>query len=634
MAARTALDRLLFVMRTRLLTFTLLLLGCDELTPPLMDAGPDDKSQQLPPLDPISIAFEPVTFPQAPMRTQLVAHDGALLSVSTQGVDRSDDHGASWTRVSGSFPEDLTSDGRGALWARTSAALLRSDDGGATFQERPLPADLAAAGRLFITRDGAVWLLSQAAPFLLARSTDGGATFAPALALEGAALAACAPLGDAIAFLIDGATLVRVRDTEVEVLGAVSGAASCATTPGGAVLVSGYDTSTYELRFIDALTAPVRTETSQRWRYQTAGDALVRYGFGGAVELSADDGVSFTAREAAAPDNMTVSVLVAIADAFIALTTLGPAALEGEASTWVVHAQAGLPPFVSVRALSFARESPGIALLVDDNIQRTLFVALDGVTFVRGQGFAQAEANAVALHPRDDRVVVAGIYGSYRILGDGGRTVLRAGQINTIAGEVDVDPIREVLWEPDPAGSVVLAGTATDDDTRGRLWQLDGEADDNTWRSLTPARTATSAALRPGGFHALAASHFEPGQNRALTLSHRSFVSAGSFTTKVLMQSQLFNNNSDWVEADAPVGFTPALSASYAHNWLDGVAMLWSENRLRYGRTGDRLHEVILDPPGLPELRVVRFAPDGRLWLGTANGVWRSTAPLALPASR
>lgn len=604
------------------------LCACDPLAE-TTDAGVPDGGFPQVPLDPIAMELEPVTFAAAPFRIGLAAAGQALFSSTPSGLERSVDLGATWQLISTLPLLGFQGDSAGRLIAFSNTELWVSDDSGGTFTSHALPSELGAPGRLFVSGDDAIWLLSQPAPFALARSVDHGASFSMTPAPLASSLLACTALGDALAFVVDGVNLARVTEDAVTVLGPVPSASACVSTNAGTVIVSAYDSTSVELLFTDDVTAPVRREVAQAFRYAGAGARVVRWGSNAVLAESVDHGETFTARDTVPPPPpFNLDALALVPGALAVLTQQGPASLADGATTWVVHPQPGLPPNPSPHDLAFAASSSGIAMLLDDNIQRTVYLARDGVTWRRGLTFPVADAQAIALDPTGTRVIVAGQLGGYSILGDDARTVLHADQIESAAGLLETDTIRSVTWGPDPAGSVILAASADDADTRGRLWQLDGEADHNTWLTLTPTETFESPRLREGGYHALAVSKagsFEggPPEDRALVASFRSFVSTGSFTTQLLTQFRLFDNNSSWDEAPPPVTSSAALSASWQAQTSRGMAMLWSENRLYFGRDMRLLREVPLSA-GFPAARVVRFAPDGRLWIGTAFGVFRS----------
>jgi hypothetical protein len=142
----------------------------------------------------------------------------------------------------------------------------------------------------------------------------------------------------------------------------------------------------------------------------------------------------------------------------------------------------------------------------------------------------QGEARVIAMSPSGDQVFVAGTLGSYRILGDAGKTVIRTDTISNDIGFTETNPAQQALWDGDATGSTIIVSTAKDQDTEGELMALDPNSQFFIWRRIKPTSTTTRAAWRPGGYHAIAISPSGGNLNRRLFTSFRSWVGTNSWT--------------------------------------------------------------------------------------------------------
>lgn len=613
----------------------LFLVACPQ-APSGTDGGPDaglDGGADAGPLPPLALEFEPMTLPTTKLRSALESDGTTLFSLTTSGVEASDDLGRAWA-VRSTTPVNALFSGPGVLYALSSQALRRSVDGARTFTDVTLPAETPASGvpQVTVTSDGALWLTTRNGPLAVARSDDGGTSFAPVPVPMGATrLDACRSLHPSFVAVQDGVTVVRSDDgTGFTALGPIASPEGCLVTATGAVLVSGRDTTPYELRLAPGATTWDRTELTSAVRYAARGGALVRWTVDGRISESTDDGVTWSPRSAAAPTGFAVDGVVLAQGTVVALSNQGVALLPPGATAWELRVEPGVPLFLRVVDVAFASQSPATALLLEDNVRRTLYLAEDGVTWKRGLTFDVADAQTIALSPEGGRVFFGRANGLYTLVADAGTEVTHVDTIHSAAGFVERNTVQQAAWGADPSGSYVMVSTADDADTSGSVWLFDAESPDFTWVERRPFRTTTAAGLRLGGYHALAIRGLTAEPNRELVTGLRSFVSTNSYLNWLLTWPALFDANRDWTQDAPPVAPDAPLTASFQA--ADGrlLAVLWPENRLWVGPNAAQLREVPL-PQGLPAVRVARFGHDDRLVLGTAGGLWRSKTVPALP---
>lgn len=623
-------------LRSPLLVCWLLVGGCGAAQTETQDTGGSEPSAHTtstptaaPPLPDLAVTFVPANPPAPPLYLNPTALGAQLFAATPQGLSRSDDYGVSFSPVSSTPGSLLAIDSSGVLYAGSGLGLFRSQDAAKNFDSLSLPSGFQVAN-LLLSGDDAVWLLSQDSPPRLVRSLDQGVQFDEVALPEGQFLKPCRSLTDHLVFVADG-TLVRVAaDGTTNITSELPPVLDCVVLPSGTILVSGTDTPPSELRFPLGDAPPERRETDSLATYLATPKRLLRSIPGGDLEESFDDGVTFERLAIERDPEVSVSSITIAEGALVGLTPRGSARLLEGQSVWQETVYPGVPGG-AVRDLAFAKGSERRALLVDTNTQRTLFVTEDGVDWVAGAVLRQAEATCIAIHPTDGRVVVGGVSGQYRIFDADGKTLLHIDPISSAGGAIETNDVLQIVWEPDPAGSVIIASTGDATDTNGNLWQLDGEADHYAWDLLTPYSTAESPALRRGSYRALAVSDVGPNGHRALTTALRSFVTTATFTSQLLTQPRLFDSGSSWNEAEPPVLASPILAATYAGPYDAGVALLFSENRIAFGPFISRLHSVPITSGNMPSIELLRFDAGGRLWLGTQGGLYRSSQPLALP---
>lgn len=617
------------VLRGRCALGLTLLLACSPPPPAGSDgAVPDDAGQ---PTDagqpPVTLSFMPFA-PTAPLiRAGFVSDGTTVFTANTANVEVSTDVGRTWQKRA------LLS-GQLALVGSTTVYLLkfppqlfRSDDAAVTFTEVGLPAgvDAAASPGLSTTTDGTVWISLQTNPPAMYRSTDRGLTFTEVPLPAGTTvLRRCESFDGTWVASRNASELIRYDGAQWVTVAPLANAVACLVTPTGTVIANGRDTTSFQLR-VPRGGAPERQPIPGFSFYLRQGSDLVRYLPSGQLDRSTDDGVTWTAQVATTPNGFAINSLAATGTTLLASTPQGLAELTAMATSWRIIADPGLPNFLRTVDLSFARLSRARALLLDDNINRTVFVSLDGTTWTRGLTMSQGEARVIALSPTGDQLFVAGTLGSYRILTDAGRTVLRTGTLSNDIGFTETNPAQQALWDGSAASSTIVVSTAKADDTGGELMALDPDSPFLIWRRIKPTSTTTSPAWRPGGYHALAISPSGGTLNRRLFTSFRTLISANSWNTDLLVWNQAFGSQAFWQNSEPPVSFTAATSASFSPLEGGPLAAIWSEGRLRIGTVGFR--EALLGNQ-FRDAHLVRFSNDGRLWLGGSDGLFVTQTPV------
>lgn len=606
------------------------------------DAGGPDAS-----LPPLELTFEKVNLPTPPQRSGLVSDGTTLYAVSTIGslaqgtfrvtVAASTDEGDTFGVRSLTAVNALAAAADGGVYAVTSQQVLRSDDGARTFAPLTLPAGLSLAQTpsLTVTADDALWVTSRGSAPALARSMDRGATFTELTVPAGTTrLEPCSTESGAFVAVRNGDEAFAADGGSLESLGAfasVSGPVTCHVTATGTVLATVSTGNAYEAWRLPAGGTAWSIEASAGFfRFVGGGDRVYRWLNSGRLEVSTDDGATWAPRAGALPNGVVLVDVVRAGTTLVSLVPGGLAKLPASASAWEVRFTPGLPLAPDVVDLAFAVDNAGLALLLNDNVQRTVYVAEDGTTWRRGRTLPQGAATALALHPDGTQVFLGALDGTYRVLADAGTETVIDSRIETAAGQRDTNPIQQAYWGR-AQGSFIFVTTANASDTAGSVWQLNPDNGVRDWEERRPFSTTTAPAVRPGGYHALAvaAEAPPPALTRSLFVTMRSNVSANSFLNYLFTRQPLFGSNAWWLQDEPPVGFTAARAASVNGPWGEGLAVLWPENQLWVGRLPNLLRRVPL-PQGYGDLRVVRFGKDGRLWLGGSMGLWRTSTPVVL----
>ncbi len=615
--------------------------GCERVEP-LTDAGALEPDSGAPDagLPPLELDFVAVPLPRAAQRLGLLSDGTTLYATSTIGsvaagtlqsvAVASGDRGATW-EVRSVNPPSLAAAFDGGVYALGPQALLRSSDGARTFTVAGALPDGGATATLTVTGDGALWLTSRFAPFSLHRSSDEGASFAALpLPADTTRLTPCTSGSARWAAVRDGTELLASDGVTVDSLGgafALTGPATCLVTATGTVLVTGDVGSAYRtFRRAAGSTQWVADAADGFYRYAAHGPLLVRALTSGRVDVSGDDGATWTTRVGAAPAGVLIGDVVVAETTVISLTPSGTARLLDGAAAWEHRFDPGLPPGARPIDLSFARESSAAALLVSEDLQRTVYVAEDGVTWKRGRTLPAGAATTLALSPAGDQVFLGALDGTYRVLADAGTEVVIDSRIETLGGTRERNPVRQAVWDR-AGGTFIIVTTANDADTDGSVWQLNPDTGARDWVERRPLMTTTAPAVRRGGYHALAMASDGPGLTRSMVVAMRSNVSANSYLNYLFTWQPVFDASGWWLQDTPPVGLVPATSASINGAWGGGLAVAWPGGQLQVGPLAGALREVRL-PANSGDALAVRFSRDRRLWVLTEGGLWRSREPL------
>lgn len=603
-----------------------------------MDAGvavaPDASLPVLP------LNFAQVTLPTTTSRVLLASDGTTLYSMGTVGnvamgtlrsvLSVSEDEGRTWLTRGPLAANALGPVPDGGLWALESQRLLLSTDRGVTFSEVPRPSFATASARLSVTSDGAAWLIegTRVARF-------DGASFVELTVPPSTRLEPCESAGAHLVLLRDGNELLTLSangDSRVLSLGSVNGPVACTELASGTLVATVGVTGANEgLRWPADGGSLERGAVAGFFRYATSGSRHARWLTNGRVDVSTDDGATWTTAVSSAPTGVVIPNLAPAGTTFVSVPTGFTARLPLGAPQWELLVEPGVPVAARVIDLAFAVEAPSAAMLVDDNLQRTVYVTRDGSSWRRGVTLNAGAATAIALSPDGDQVVFGALDGTYRVYADAGTTPFIDSRIETAAGLRETNAVQQLVWDRAQGGSFILATAANASDTAGSVWQLNPDTGARDWVELRPTSTTTAAAVRPGGYHAVcvAAEAPPPALTRSLVVGMRSNVSTNSFLNFLFTRQPALGSNASWLQDAPPVGFAAAISAGCAVEWGTGLAVLWPERRLWVGRFADRLREVPLGQE-VGEPKVVRFDRSGRLWLGTSTGLWRTAAPVEL----
>jgi hypothetical protein len=607
-----------------------LAVGCVRVVyePPPPSADTDDTDVSGGARGPVTVTLEPFTFPRPPARFGAVAQGGAVYALrppDTQ-VHVTLDRGVTWQQgaeVTGPLFATPT-----AVFAWDADRLARLSDAGRVATSVTLPEGLprSAFAGAAVDGDGAIWAWTQAAPVTLWRSDDAAATFARVALPEGTgAVWVCPSAGGPATILADRREVLQWDGAGLAAVAQVTDPMACFVTAAGTTLVvDGYPGT--QLRLPRGAADWERSEMPEYATFTQSDDALVRL-VDGALEASLDDGQTWAPRVAGVFSDLLMD-LTPIGDTLYALRldlatgNQGLAALAPGATSWAQTTTSGVPR-PAIVDVAFAEHDGRMAVLAERNNRYVLCVQDEDGVFSHTMDFAQAQARALALQPDGLRAFVGGDNGAFTIARDDGAVVDVQGQIGDAFGWSETAAVRSAAWTEIAGDLSLVVSTATEIDDGGNLVQYDAFAD--TWFRKTPERTATSLAVRPAGYHALAVRH--TGVDHRFFVHHRSWVSANGWLGKTLETTSLYSADPLWFEAQPTYG-VPALSASYSP--LHGaLAVLWDGGMLELGARFDDLAPV---EPTLPyDARAARFDAQGHLWVVLSFGLLRSAEPVALP---
>jgi hypothetical protein len=604
-----------------------LLVACErEVYTPPVDSDPTADSDS--PVETVqaALAFVEATFPPADVRSGLVAQGGVLYARRNAApeIEVSENGGRSWH--SGVAVDSQLVTTATAVYSLDANGLIRLADAGRSKVSLPLPDGLSRSDIRQIVADasGALWLSTLDVPLVMYRSTDGGETFSEVdFPDEITSPWFCPAAGGPLTTIREGTDVMQWDGSTFQSVGTVTDAMECFVTAAGTILVvDGYPGTQYRLP-----AGATEWETSEMPEYATfqqVGDDVLRIVPGGGVETSADDGVTWTPRTSA--DWMYVYFgYVPLGDALVGLRrdnatqTQMLATLAADSTQWTYETIFGLPRR-EVVDLSFAQATGRMGMLIRNNVRIQLCMHRGDAGWVCGLDFAEAEAQTLSVSPDGQRAFVGGINGRFTIAAEDGSIVDHGGTIDTSGGGPEMLPIRSSAWTEIAGSQVVIASTANDDDSDGRIFWYDEYG--QTWYSKTPTSTVDSLAVRPGGYRAIAALKQD---SVGLFAYHNSWYTTNGWIANLLETYSIFDTSPLWFEADSAYGL-PVRSASYSPT-TSNLAVLWDYGLLYLGRDFRELSEVTANIP--LDSKVARFDHEGYLWIGHPTGLLKSTAPVA-----
>ena len=143
------------------------------------------------------------------------------------------------------------------------------------------------------------------------------------------------------------------------------------------------------------------------------------------------------------------------------------------------------------------------------------------------------------------------------------------------------------------------------------------------WTELNPMRLESNPQARfTLGYHGFAWTK-PTYRGPSAFVSYRRWFGTNSWQSGMRVRFS-FSLADEWIDADgAPRPLHAALSMSAVGEYGQTLAVLHPNSQLYLGGFSNTLQLVTL-PVGLPELRSAKFGPDGRLWLATAFGLYRT----------
>jgi photosystem II stability/assembly factor-like uncharacterized protein len=610
-------------MRPLLLSLLLVpLAGCElfgSSTPGTADAGQEPDAG--PPGWTVPTTFTPelITAAQPQVATNLVqASDGTLYSVIEGKAAASSDRGVTWELRGAVQAFQLFVASDGALWSSSAADIARSNDGGRTFTSIALPAGVqrATASVSAVLAADAAWLLWTTEPPRLFRSADQGASFTELTLPRTFEYVAVNGSGKWLYLVGDDRFVYRTRDgASWELLGEHAGARDPFESAAGTLLLERNDGTTSELlRSTDGGQTFTRSPITQGYLYaQRSGSVLVRVGRNGQVDESTDEGATWAPR-VQHPGAFTLTV-VAFPDELVATTTQGIARLGATATVWTYDRAPGLPnrPSVDVTVADNGR----VAVLQSDGPRSTVYVSDDGEQWYRGRTF-DGVMRCVAFSPGGERLFVGGTAARFWILDKEGRQIQIESTLNR-----PTETIHQAQWVPNGARPLLVVSTANDQDTSGVMMQSNPGDGSLGWTEINPMRLESNPQARfTLGYHGFAWTR-PTYRGPSAFASYRRWFGTNAWQSGMRVRFS-FSLADEWIDADgAPRPQYAARSMSAVGEYGQTLAVLYPNSQLYLGGFSNTLQLVTL-PAGLPELHSAKFGPDGRLWLATAFGLYRT----------
>lgn len=611
-------------MRPLLLALLLVpLAGCDLFdasTPGTADAGEEPDAG--PPGWTVPTTFTPERIiaaqPQVP--TNLAqAPDGTLYSVIDGKLAASSDRGVTWDSRGAVQAFQLFVASDGALWSSSGTDIARSGDGGRTFTSIALPAEIqrATASVGAVLAADAAWLLWTTEPPRLFRSANHGASFTEVTLPRAFEYVSVTASGKHLYLVGDDRFVYRTRDgASWEPLGEHAGAREPFESEAGTLLLERNDGTTQELlRSTDGGQNFTRGALTQGALYaQRPGGALVRVGRDGRVDESTDEGATWAPR-VPYPGAFTLTV-AAFSNELVATTTQGFARLGATATAWTYDRVPGLPSGTVVDVT--VADNGRVAVLQSDGPRSTVYVGDDGARWYRGRTF-DGVMRCVAFSPDGERLFVGGTAARYSILDKEGRQV----QLESALNNRSTESIRQCQWVPNGSLPLLVVSTGNEQDTSGVMMQATPRDGSMGWSEINPMRLESNPQARfTLGYYGFAWTKPTYRGSSAFA-SYRRWFGTNAWSPGMRVRFS-FGLADEWIDADgAPRLPFAARTMSAVGEYGQTLAVLYPNSQLYLGGFSNTLQPVTL-PAGLPELQSAKFGPDGRLWLATAFGLYRT----------
>lgn len=575
----------------------------------------------------LDVAFESALPGLVLPRAGLTRGEGdELFSFRSGVVARSADRGRTWDERAEIAAFNFAY-GDGKLYAGGSTSLFRSGDGAETFETLANPAETVGAGAWSVrVAAGALWVNWTGSPLRLFRSTDGGDSFAE-VALPAGTTEARYPRtsGDALLALFNGTIAARTTDgASWETLGTYDRAVTAYETRAGTLLLGIQDEQgSAVMRSGDDGASWQRSPSVTFYDYDERPDGtLVRVG-SSLVDESTDEGVTWTPRVASYPE-FSVHEFVAFDEELVGVSVESLARLAHDAAQWTFDEEAGLPHPAVGRFRDIAFSETGRVALVGE---RRVFVSDDdGVIFRRGfdahDSLEVGELTSIGIRPDGERIFVGSTNARFVLLEGDGETRVLGGTIAGRAGET----IHQVRWVPSGREPGLYVTTGNDENTSGMVFQAQSREDTVRFNQINPLVVPSAPnSIRGAGYFG-----FDIARHDGTTIV--AFVgilqwAATNYSAPHLYENLDFPNTSTWRSITRPVAFGQPLTISVSGEYGEPVAFLYPNDRLFVGSFASHVTEVRTTDL-LGDLLSAKFAPDGKLWVVTTQGLYRSTTSL------